>query len=702
MYSSHDVCIVGRGSIFSGTWSSKEYLDSLFEGRCFISDLRKTARTSFPWNVDLVFNEDRKAEDQCYTPYGAYIDRVKLEETVRNQGGDWNALTTLEAVTIEALREALAPVRHLKELEKAEVILGLSTVDTEATFAITDETLETIYSEISKDGFPQDEAKHLVSVYEKSFNEWTTRKPWSSYAIASTLTHKVKKAFGLKGPASLVDAACASSLAAFHIALKRLKQGETDMVVTGGADVSVSPGCLVFFSRLGAMSDKINAPFDHSANGLTQGEGAALFVLMRLQDALAKGLKVYGVLRSCEGSSDGKSSAIVEPTAEGQIMAYQRAYAEAGVSDVDYLEAHGTGTQVGDKTEIESLSQQFPKQKIPIGTVKANVGHTIAAAGAAGLLKCLGMIERKAIPPSPHFEHYPKGVKTNLFLAKKAQPLEGKKGPITIGQSSFGFGGSNFHLVVQEFLPQEPVSNETLPPASHVVVCGERSYTLTELQEFMKTSQFKLPPNVVPRIEPVQLLAVPLVEQTFLELGIFPQLLDRDRVAVLSSTMIPLEGYWSAGRRVVTSALRRLAKKELKSDLAHSKIDSIFSEIEKDSMRITEDTLSGFLNNIVAGRICNAFDFKGVSFNIDSDIAGRGSVIRTAHTLLAQNHGMVVLVHADDTIVGEGEGVQRTKLHCMVLANATYALEHDLPISDILHSVSYTEEPEVCSRALGV
>jgi 3-oxoacyl-(acyl-carrier-protein) synthase len=218
----------------------------------------------------------------------------------------------------------------------------------------------------------------------------------------------------------------------------------------------------------------------------------------------------------------------------------------------------------------------------------------------------------------------------------------------------------------------------------------------------MKTSQYKLPPNVVPRIEPLQLLAVPLVEQTFLELGIFPQLLDRDRVAVLSSTMIPLEGYWSAGRRVVTSALRRLAKRELKSDLAHAKIDSIFAEIEKDSMRITEDTLSGFLNNIVAGRICNAFDFKGVSFNIDSDIAGRGSAIRTAHTLLAQNHGMVVLVHADDTIVGEGEGVQRTKLHCMILANATYALEHDLPISDILHSVSYVEEPEVCSSALSV
>lgn len=692
MYKGNDVCIVGRGGLFAGNWTSDELIENVFNGRCAITDLRETTRDQFPWNLDLVVNlTDRAAEDQSYTPYGAHIDREILEKVVKRNGGDWQRLTSIECVTLEACREALAPLQHLAELKDAEVILGLSTVDTEVSLEMTDKMVAELFSDMDKANFPASVKEELFQTYVKNLGGWKLRRPFFSYTIASNLTNEIKKFAHIRGPASIVDAACASSLAAIHLAVKRLQQYEADAIVTGGADVSVSPGCLVFFSRLGAMSDQPNYPFDERAAGLTQGEGAGIFVLMRLEDALKNSLPIHAVIRSCEGSSDGRSSAIVEPTAAGQRMAYQRAYSAAGITKVHYIEAHGTGTKIGDQTEIESLNTQFPKLKIPIGSIKTNIGHTIAAAGAAGLLKSLGVIERRAVPPTPHFNRFPKGVKTNLIVNNKVLPLDVKEEPITIGQSSFGFGGSNFHMVVQEFVPSLPITNEPKREPARVVVCGKRSYSFSELHAFTPQSQFRLPPNSIPHIEQVQLLAIQVVEQTFRELRILPKFLDRDRVAVISSTMVPLAGYWTASNRVISSALRRTALKTLKDPDLIEKTKLVFDKIEAPTKKITEDTLSGFLNNIVAGRVCNAFDFKGVSFNLDSELLGRSAAIRAAQSLLAADHGMVVLIIGDEKILKEEARVDRSRLECIVLANATYALEHDLPIDEIVNRVEYSE-----------
>jgi 3-oxoacyl-(acyl-carrier-protein) synthase len=692
MYKGNDVCIVGRGGLFAGTWNSTELIDSVFNGETSIQDLTKTTRDEFPWNLELVVNKsDRAAEDQSYTPYGAHIHRAKLKELVAKNGGDWDRLTTLECVTLEACREAFKPVAHLKSFKKAEIILGLSTVDTEVSCEMTDKLIADLYRELGDEGLAESAFKNLRERYDEKLGGWDTRRPFLSYVLAANLAKEIKTFAGIEGSSALIDAACASSLAAMHLAVKRLQQYEADTIISGGTDISVSPGCLVFFSRLGAMSDEPNYPFDEKANGLTQGEGAGIFVLMRLEDALAHNLHVHAVIRSCEGASDGRSSAIVEPTAEGQRMAYQKAYSAAGVTKVHYIEAHGTGTKIGDRTEIESLTSQFPKEKIPIGSIKTNIGHTIAAAGAAGLLKSLGVIERRAVPPTPHFRRFPAGVKTNLFVNKDVLPLKVIDEPITIGQSCFGFGGSNFHMVVQEYCPDLPMIKQPPRETSRVVICGRRTFTFDDLDGLAAKSQYRLPPNIIPQIEPAQRLAVHAVEQTMKDLGIIPKFLDRDRVAVISSTMVPLDGYWPACTRVISSALRRLALTTTKDAGELELIQKAFAKVESQTKKITEDTLSGFLNNIVAGRVCNAFDFKGVSFNLDSELMGKSASISAANTLLSSDHGMVILLLGNESFSEDNQRVQRPGLECMIIASATYALEHDLPIEEILGRVEYAE-----------
>ena len=690
MYKANDVCIVGRGAVYAGSWSASEMIENLFEGKSSITDMRECAKDVFPWTVKLVYNPDRKAEDQSYSAQGAFIDRKRLFELTQEKGLDSAQLTSLEMASLRAFDEAIAPVKDLPELRQAEIILGLSTVDTEAYLQLMDDTAEDILKRASAKGVSQEEYEEIKRHVESITKAWAIRKPWMSYVIATSLLDCLKSKFDIQGPSCLSDAACASSFSAMHLAIKKLKQGEADMVITGGADVSVSPGCLVFFSRLGAMSPERTLPFDKEAAGLTQGEGVGIFVLMRLQDAIDRKLPIHAVLRSCEGASDGRASGIVEPTSQGQMLAYQRAYAAAGVSEVDYIEAHGTGTVVGDRTEIESLSQQFPKKRLPIGSVKANVGHTIAAAGAAGLIKTLGVIQKKAVPPSPHFTRYPDGFKTQLFLNKEVFPLPERDAPVTVGLSSFGFGGSNFHMVAQEYRPTEPVIKDEAQKPSPVVLCGSVTHSYAELEQLSKLSKNRLPPNIVPWIDKTQRMAILTVESALRTLGIVPELIDRDRVSVVSSSMIPLENYWESGRRVVATVLRRDLAPKMKNPTTYVEC---MDEIIGDKLRITEDSLHGFLNNVIAGRICNVFDFRGVNFNIDSDLAGSAAAMRMARTMLTHSHGMVIVVSAAERVKGDETKVERDAMTCSIFASAAYALEHDLPIAQIFKAASYQHTP---------
>ncbi|MEU6551803.1 SDR family NAD(P)-dependent oxidoreductase [Streptomyces sp. NPDC046915] len=277
--------------------------------------------------------------------------------------------------------------------------------------------------------------------------------------LSNVISGRIANRLDLGGANYTVDAACASSLAAVDVACKELVAGTSDVVLCGGADLHNGINDYVLFSSVHALSPTGRSrAFDSSADGIALGEGVACVVLKRLADAERDGDRIYGVIKGLGSSSDGRSLGLTAPRPEGQRAALERAYRNARVSpaDVGLVEAHGTGTVVGDRTELTILSEVFTTAGAgaggcSLGSVKSQIGHTKCAAGLAGLIKTTLALYTGVKPPTLHVERpnaaWREGESPFAFHTR-ARPWAAPPGERVAGVSAFGFGGTNFHVVL--------------------------------------------------------------------------------------------------------------------------------------------------------------------------------------------------------------------------------------------------------------
>ncbi|MCP5059361.1 MAG: SDR family NAD(P)-dependent oxidoreductase [bacterium] len=282
--------------------------------------------------------------------------------------------------------------------------------------------------------------------------------------LANCIAGRIANLFDLHGPNFICDAACASALAAIDAAHEGLVTGEYDTALVGGVDRNMGPAPFVKFCKIGALSATGTRPYAAGADGFVMGEGAAFFLLKRLPDAEAAGDSIYAVLRGVGGASDGRGKGITAPNPVGQRLALERAWADAGLSPATagMVEGHGTSTRVGDVVEVETMQAVFSgpdlaPRSIALGSVKSNIGHLKGAAGAAGLLKAVLALHEKVLPPSLNFDKpnpnldFDKGpLYVNTELKPWDTPPDGVR---RAGVSAFGFGGTNFHAVLEEHVP---------------------------------------------------------------------------------------------------------------------------------------------------------------------------------------------------------------------------------------------------------
>ncbi len=285
---------------------------------------------------------------------------------------------------------------------------------------------------------------------------------------------RIANRLNLGGANYTVDAACGSSLAAAALAVRELETGAADMVILGGVDTVQNPFTYLAFSKTQAFSPRGRCrPFDAGADGIVISEGVAALVLKRLADAERDGDRIYAVIKGVGASSDGRARGLTAPVVEGQVRAIERAYAKAGVSPatVSYVEAHGTGTALGDAVEFESLSRVFGDagtgvRGCVVGSVKSLIGHTKCAAGLAGLINASMSLYHKVLPPTIGIEapNLKLDLRDGPFrLCTQAEPwlhAEDHR-PRRAAVSAFGFGGTNFHAVLEEY-----DRNTTPAPAS--------------------------------------------------------------------------------------------------------------------------------------------------------------------------------------------------------------------------------------------
>lgn len=290
------------------------------------------------------------------------------------------------------------------------------------------------------------------------------------YALTGTassiIPNRVSYAFDFRGPSVSVDTACSSSLVAVHDGVRALRSGDADLVIAGGVNMLASPFVSTAFGELGVISEsgKIHA-FSDDADGFVRADGAGLFVLKRVEEAIADGDQILGVIKGSAVNSDGHSNGLTAPNPEAQIDVLQRAYADAGVDPklVDYIEAHGTGTILGDPIEAQALgvvlgAGREAHDPVLLGSIKSNIGHSEGAAGAAGLAKVLLSMQNDALPPSINFAGPNRYID---FDANRIEVVEDPRewpeysGAKIAGISGFGFGGTNAHVVVKEFRAED-------------------------------------------------------------------------------------------------------------------------------------------------------------------------------------------------------------------------------------------------------
>jgi acyl transferase domain-containing protein/acyl carrier protein len=280
----------------------------------------------------------------------------------------------------------------------------------------------------------------------------------------SIATGRISYVLGLEGPSIAVDTACSSSLVAVHLACQSLREGECDAALAGGVNLMLSPEGTVYFSRMRAMApDGRCKAFDAAADGYVRGEGCAFVVLRRLSDALADGDLVRAVIRGSAVNQDGRSNGLTAPNRLAQEALLRQALARARVApaDVAFVEAHGTGTPLGDPIEVLALASvlgegRTRERPLRIGSIKANLGHLEAAAGAASLLKAVLALQKARVPPQAHFRtpnpHIP-WADLAIEVPREALPLPAGA---TVGVSAFGFSGTNAHVVLQAAPERSP------------------------------------------------------------------------------------------------------------------------------------------------------------------------------------------------------------------------------------------------------
>lgn len=361
---------------------------------------------------------------------------------------------------------------------------------------------------------------------------------------------------------------------------------------------------------------------------------------------------------------------------EGQILAYNRVYADGQTPKLHYIEAHGTGTTVGDKTEIQSLDRFFG-QKIPVGSVKSNIGHTIGAAGAASIIKCLEIIKHKMVPPSKYFEGFPNTFKTDLYINKEPVKLPNEN--IQIAISSFGFGGTNFHM----FLREKPLesANEMVPTAQKkdFVLCATEEVRFEQIQNYLNRSKVRIPPKTIPHFDPMVLSGILALEQIINKHAINFSGEEKKKIATLSCGSLSLDNTWLLNDC--------LALDELADYFKGKPIEEKIQRLIQSLPEFTADTGPSVLNNLIAGRASKMFDFQGPNFHIDADLLSRATAYLVGEHILQDEDTCVFVLSAIETYNKERNRFDRKGLRVDLIATPEYAEKNDLPVLSQLKEI---------------
>ena len=474
------IAIVGIGGVFPGARDLPSFWANVVAG---VDASREPPPGRWVLPVSAAFDPEKGRADKVYSRRACFVDEFDLDLTGLDIDQSYaEALDPMVRLALQAGGAAWRDgVTAGIDRKRVGVILGNIALPTDSTSQLADWIVGRGYvNELFAQAGSTPPPEHRRPTAD--INRYVTGLPAGVLA----------RALGLGALHFTLDAACASSLFALKHAVDELTSGRADAMLTGGLSRPDSLYTQMGFSQLFALSQRGRcAPFDHAADGLVVGEGAGIFVLKRLADAVAAGDHVYAVVRGV-GLSNDVDGNLLAPSAEGQLRAMRAAYRQAGWApqDVDLIECHATGTAVGDAVEFASLRELWGEPErdgafwrrgqCTIGSVKSNVGHLLTGAGAAGLVKVLFAMGEGVLPPTANFASPNAEIdlaEGPFRVGKESAPWPRRddRVPRRAAVSGFGFGGTNAHLLLEEYLGQDfatPAATTAAPPHDDVVIVG--------------------------------------------------------------------------------------------------------------------------------------------------------------------------------------------------------------------------------------
>jgi acyl transferase domain-containing protein/acyl carrier protein len=450
------IAIIGMGCRFPGRANNPSLFWELLEkGKDAISEIPPTR-----WNFEDYYDADPGVPGKTVSRWGGLVSNNFIMGFDANffgiSPGEATALDPQQRMLLEvswqALENAGIPPHSLRN-QPVGVYMGISTDDYKGS--------------------------HLFSTHLETIDAYS-----ASGSMFSSASGRLSYFFGFRGPNISVDTACSSSLTALHLACRALGGGECKLALAGGVNALLAPNLFVYFTKLGALSPEGRCKtFDASADGYVRGEGCGVVVLKPLSAAQKDGSPILAIIRGTALNQDGASTSFIAPNglAQRQVLRQALDYANLTPKDIDYIEAHGTGTSLGDPIELEALNQVYghehtKEHPLLTGSVKTNIGHLEAAAGMASLIKVVLMMQKEHIPPHLNFsrptpmvdwENIAIKVNTHLTPWKRGKKVR------RAGINSFGFSGTNAHVIVEE------APRQTRGPTDMLKENMERSYILT-------------------------------------------------------------------------------------------------------------------------------------------------------------------------------------------------------------------------------
>jgi 3-oxoacyl-(acyl-carrier-protein) synthase/3-hydroxymyristoyl/3-hydroxydecanoyl-(acyl carrier protein) dehydratase len=643
------IAIVGQGCVLPGALSPDELWQLVVQARVVIGPA-----PAGRWGIDpaLVLAKDAKdTRDRTLHDRGGYVqgfDKVFDAQGFVVPADEIAPLDPLSHWLLHAGREALRDVRYRGDRARAGAVVGNLSYPSSSLSRFAERFwLEQVLDEQACD--------RLSPPTVDPRNRFMSGLP----------AHFLAQALGLGGVAFALDAACASSIYAIKLACDFLHDGRADLMLAGAVnradDLFIHQG----FTALGALSPTGRSrPFHAEADGLIPAEGAALVALRRLEDARRDGDHILGVIRGIGLSNDGRGRGLLVPSQEGQVRALRAAYAAAELSpsDISLVECHATGTGVGDAVEIRALAELCTgrREPLPIGSLKANLGHLITGAGAAGLLKVLGAFRAGVAPPTPSLDNVtPVLDSTPLRPLLAAEPWNDPV-PRRAAVSAFGFGGNNAHLIVEE--PSARVAHSrskaaAASPGVGIVAIGARvanGKSVADFAEALFTGQSKVKGDTAPADEVSLALAGLRFPPKDLEETLPQQLLvlaaAREAVEQVASTLPRERTSVIVGMQCDAEIARHGARWRVAgwAEALGASKDWVSGARDGFVPLLGAAGVIGAMPNIVSNRLNSQFDFCGPSLSVSSEELSGIRALHIARRALQQGEIDAALVAAVD------------------------------------------------------